>query len=74
MAAYIFKRLLAMIPLLFGFTLITFVLIRLAPGEPVEAMTAMSPKITAETRERLREFYGLDKPLHEQYFPGSAPS
>jgi len=67
MAAYIFKRLLAMIPLLFGITLITFVVIRLAPGEPVEAMTAMSPKITAETRERLREFYGLDKPLHEQY-------
>jgi peptide/nickel transport system permease protein len=67
MAVYIFKRLLAMIPLLFGITLITFVVIRLAPGEPVEAMTAMSPKITAETRERLREFYGLDKPLHEQY-------
>ncbi|HML79451.1 ABC transporter permease [Geobacter sulfurreducens] len=67
MAAYILKRLLAMIPLLFGITLITFVVIRLAPGEPVEAMTAMSPKITAETRERLREFYGLDKPLHEQY-------
>jgi peptide/nickel transport system permease protein len=29
--------------------------------------TAMSPKITAETRQRLREFYGLDKPLHVQY-------
>lgn len=32
MAVYIFKRLLAMIPLLFGITLITFVVIRLAPG------------------------------------------
>ena len=56
-----------MVPLLLGITLITFVVIRLAPGEPVEAMTALSPKVSAETRQRIRQFYGLDRPLHEQY-------
>ncbi|HEY5975697.1 MAG TPA: ABC transporter permease, partial [Geobacteraceae bacterium] len=35
--------------------------------EPVEMQTAMNPKATAQTRQRLREFYGLDKPLHVQY-------
>lgn len=67
MLNYLLKRIIAMVPLLLGITLISFAVIRLAPGEPVEAMTAMSPKITAETRQRLREFYGLDKPLHVQY-------
>jgi peptide/nickel transport system permease protein len=67
MAAYLLKRLLMLLPLLLGITLITFTVIHLAPGEPVEMQTAMSPKITAETRQRLREYYGLDKPLHVQY-------
>jgi peptide/nickel transport system permease protein len=57
-----------MVPLLFGITLITFVMVHLAPGEPVEMQIAMNPKVTAEARERLRKFYGLDKPLPVQYF------
>jgi peptide/nickel transport system permease protein len=67
MISYLFKRIAMLFPLLLGITLITFSVIHLAPGEPVEMQTAMSPKITAETRQRLREFYGLDKPLHVQY-------
>jgi peptide/nickel transport system permease protein len=67
MTIYLLKRLLILIPLLWGITLITFVVIHLAPGEPVEMQTAMNPKITAETRQRLRQYYGLDQPLHRQY-------
>lgn len=67
MSAYIIKRLLLMAPLLLGITLITFAVIHLAPGEPVDMETAMNPKISAETRERLRKFYDLDKPLPVQY-------
>jgi peptide/nickel transport system permease protein len=67
MIKYLIKRILILIPLLFGITLITFSVIHLAPGEPVEMQTAMNPRITAETRQRLREFYGLDKPLYVQY-------
>lgn len=67
MANYLIKRILMLIPLLLGITLITFTVIHLAPGEPVEMQTAMSPKVSAQSRARLREFYGLDKPLHVQY-------
>ncbi len=67
MFQYLLRRLLLIIPLFIGITLITFVVIHLAPGEPVEMQTALSPKASAKTRERLREFYGLDKPLHVQY-------
>jgi len=56
-----------LIPLFLGITLITFVVIHLAPGEPVEMQTALNPKASAKSRERMREFYGLDKPLHIQY-------
>jgi peptide/nickel transport system permease protein len=67
MVNYLLKRLLLMIPLLFGITLITFAVIHLAPGEPVEMQIAMNPKVTAEARDRLRKYYELDKPLHIQY-------
>ncbi len=67
MLYYIAKRLLMMVPLLFGITLITFVVIHLAPGGPVEVQTEMSTKISAQARENLKRLYGLDKPLHEQY-------
>ncbi|MEI8355226.1 MAG: ABC transporter permease [Deltaproteobacteria bacterium] len=67
MTNYLIKRLLMMFPLFLGITLITFTVIHLAPGEPVEMQTAMSPKVSAAARERMRTFYGLDKPLHVQY-------
>ena len=68
MVSYLVKRLLLMIPLLIGITIITFGVIHLAPGEPVEMQVAMNPKVSAEARERLRKFYELDKPLHVQYY------
>jgi len=56
-----------MIPLIFGITLITFTVIHLAPGNPVEVKTEMSLKVTAQAKENLKKLYGLDKPLHVQY-------
>lgn len=67
MVTYLFKRIVMLIPLMFGITLITFSVIHLAPGEPVEMQMAMNPKVGKEARDRLTKFYGLDKPLHEQY-------
>lgn len=67
MLSYISKRLLLMIPLLFGITLITFTVIHLAPGSPVDAQTEMSLKSSAQARENLKRLYGLDRPLHIQY-------
>ncbi len=56
-----------MIPLIFGITLITFVVIHLAPGSPVEVQTEMSLKVSAQAKDNLKKLYGLDKPLHIQY-------
>jgi peptide/nickel transport system permease protein len=68
MPSYIAKRLFLIAPLLFGITLITFAVIHLTPGSPVEVQTEMSLKASAQARENLKKLYGLDKPLHIQYF------
>lgn len=67
MLAYIFRRLLTSIPLLIGITIISFTVIHLAPGEPTDMVTDMNPEVSADSRQRLRELYGLDKPLYIQY-------
>lgn len=67
MVEYLLKRLFMMIPVLFGITLVSFFVIHLAPGSPVEIGMELNPKITPEARERLIKYYGLDKPLHVQY-------
>lgn len=67
MVNYIIRRLLHMIPVLFGITVISFLVIHLAPGKPTDIMTQLNPKIDFEAREKLDRIYGLDRPLHIQY-------
>lgn len=67
MGAYILKRILAIFPILLGITVITFIVIHLAPGGPVETQTELNIKASAEARENLKRLYGLDRPLHIQY-------
>lgn len=67
MLTYLAKRLLEMIPTLFGITLISFLIIHLAPGKPTDALSEMNPKMTPEARERLEKLYNLDKPIIVQY-------
>jgi peptide/nickel transport system permease protein len=56
-----------MVPLIFGITLVSFLVIHLAPGDPVEVQTEMSMKASSQARDNMKKLYGLDKPLHEQY-------
>ncbi|MCX5852279.1 MAG: ABC transporter permease [Deltaproteobacteria bacterium] len=67
MPEYIAKRLILMIPLLLGITIICFVVIHLAPGSPTDLQTDLNPQVSAEAKERLKAMYDLDKPLHVQY-------
>ncbi len=67
MLHYIIKRLLQLVPVLLGITIISFIVIHLAPGKPTDMMTQLSPKVSLEAREKLEKIYGLDKPLHIQY-------
>ncbi len=67
MIRYIIRRLLYLIPLFFGILILVFAATRIA-GDPVRLMTALTPHITPEYRQRLTEYYGLDKPLYYQFF------
>jgi peptide/nickel transport system permease protein len=68
MLLYAARRIVLAIPLLVGITGISFVVLHLAPGEPVEIQTGdLSVKASAQAKQALRELYGLDRPLYEQY-------
>jgi peptide/nickel transport system permease protein len=69
MFAYTLRRLLLAVPLLLGITFISFMVIHLAPGDPVEVQSGdMTERNIRESYKALREMYGLDKPLHVQYW------
>jgi peptide/nickel transport system permease protein len=66
MRTYILRRVLQTIPLLFGISLLTFLLLQLAPGDFLNQM-AENPGISAETIEAMRVRFGLDQPWYVQY-------
>ncbi len=66
MSAYLLRRLGQSVVLLVLVTVIAFGLMHLAPGGP-ESVYALSPSMRAEDLERIRQSYGLDRPLPEQY-------
>jgi peptide/nickel transport system permease protein len=65
--AYLIRRLLLSIPLLFGILLISFVMLKLAPGEPTVVQQDLQARQSGAQRETLRQLYGLDKPIHVQF-------
>ena len=67
MTQYFLKRFLGMTPLFIGITLISFLVIHLAPGSVVDSNANMNPKMTAAAKEKLAALYGLDKPVLVQY-------
>jgi len=68
MLRYIVRRLMWAVPILVGISLISFLMIHMAPGGPISVGTDLNPKATAETRARLEAYYGLDQPIHVQYW------
>jgi len=67
MKSYIIRRLISVIPMLLGISIISFAVIHLAPGSPVEVSTSLNVKVSLEAKEKLIEQYGLDKPIYIQY-------
>lgn len=65
MLKYVIRRLLYMIPILFGITLITFFLFNVAGGDP--ALQAAGKHASVEQLASLKAELGLDRPLHMQY-------
>src|SRR3984893_5248414 len=66
MRTYVLRRVLQTIPLLFGISLLTFILLQLAPGDFLNQM-AENPGISAETIDAMRIRFGLDQPWYVQY-------
>lgn len=67
MLAYLAKRLAGFVPLLVGISFVSFMVMALAPGSPVDLMTDMNPKASPEARVQLEKYYGLDQPVYVQY-------
>jgi microcin C transport system permease protein len=78
MALYILRRILLAIPTFVGITLITFVVINLAPGGPIEQKLqklqfsgrggAKGGEISQEILDAMAKQYGFDKPIHVRYY------
>lgn len=67
MQRYIARRLLQMIPIALGISILMFSLLTLAPGDPVDLLIATDPRVRPEDVARLKRIYGLDQPIHIRY-------
>ena len=66
MLRFVVRRLFLLVPILLGLSILVFVWIRALPGGPAQAL--LGERATAESIAEIEQLYGLDRPLHEQYF------
>jgi len=66
MLRYVVRRLLLLIPILFGLSILTFFWVRALPGSPISSLLGerATPQLVAQYKER----YGLNEPVYKQYF------
>jgi peptide/nickel transport system permease protein len=65
MLIYILKRLTHTLPVAFGVSLVCFMLVHIAPGDPLTSV--LPPDASAELQQQMRAIYGFDRPLPVQY-------
>src|SRR5215218_1773953 len=65
MLRFVVRRLLLLVPILLGLSILVFAWVRALPGSPAEAL--LGERATPAAVERLKEQYGLNKPLYRQY-------
>src|SRR5262245_53374325 len=66
MLLYALRRLIYLVPVALGVSLLVFALVHLAPGDPISAI--VPPDAPKEVVDKLKEYYGFDQPLPVQYF------
>jgi len=66
MARFLVRRLLQLIPILLGLSILLFLWIRALPGDPARSL--LGERATAETVARVRQLYGFDEPIAVQYW------
>lgn len=67
MTRFVIRRVLQAIPTLFGIMLLSFLLMRLSPADPVRLIAGDNPDVAASDRDQLREALGLNRPLPVQF-------
>ena len=72
MFIYSMRRMLAMIPLLVGITLLNFMLYALTPVDPVNSFIGLNRDLL-ENRELIEEAWGLNKPIYQRYIDWAIP-
>src|SRR5258706_4690225 len=68
MSRYLATRLLGALPTLLGVSVLTFLFIRLIPGDAIAARLGTSTALPPEQLASLRAYFGLDQPLYQQYW------
>ena len=66
LARYLIRRLIYIIPLIIGISILSF-FVMYAAGDPIQIATAGNPSITEAQRMALRQYYGLNDPIPIQY-------
>ena len=66
MLRYIVRRLLLLIPILFGLSILVFFWVRALPGSPISSL--LGERATPQLVQQYKERYGLDEPVYKQYF------
>jgi len=67
MSKYLLRRVLLLIPTIIGMSLLIFLMVRLMPGDIVDAMVGQDPNYTPEAKAALRQSFGLNDPIPVQY-------
>src|SRR5918999_4478003 len=66
MLRFVVRRLMLLVPILIGLSILVFLWLRALPGGPAEAL--LGERATAETIAQIERQYGLDEPVYEQYW------
>jgi len=67
MGKYLLTRIALLVPVLLGVSLVTFSLIRLVPGDPVDVIIGPDARVSAERKAEIRQSFGLNDPAPVQY-------
>lgn len=65
MLTYLLKRIVYALPVAFGVSIVCFLLVHIAPGDPLNSV--LPPDASAELQAQMRQVYGFDRPLPVQY-------
>lgn len=68
MTNFIIRRLIQTVIVVFLLSFVTYAMMGMMPGDPLDIMCAANPRCTPENVDQMKKNLGLDRPIHERYF------